>query len=223
MKAYLLSVAGLGVGGAAYFGTDGPDYDRIVSRSPDSVYAAFSALAQEGTVTRSTSEEGVTLSVTIRVEKQRGEAIHYEILLDNRPVVTADLGFEAAGEDGRQTRMTAELELDEFELGSAFQTEAGVALSMVPEGFIDLQFANLMDDMVGDIEAGRPLPPLGLDRAKVRRAADSENVAVRRMEAQRAQRAASEPMTRPVPMVDPNRAARNNGVADSTSSNGWAR
>ena len=50
MRGFLLSVAGLGVGGAAWVGMDGPDFDRTINRSPAAVYAAYSALSQEGTV-----------------------------------------------------------------------------------------------------------------------------------------------------------------------------
>ena len=47
MKGMLLTVAGLGVGGAAWFGMDGPDFDRMIERRPIEVYAAFSRLAPE--------------------------------------------------------------------------------------------------------------------------------------------------------------------------------
>ena len=130
---------------------------------PQAVYAAFSALGPEG-VTTVTSADGIDRKVSTRISKTRGEAIRYEILLDDRPVVTADLAF-APADEGRATRMTAELDIDAFELGSAYQTEAGVALSLVPDSFIDARFAEFMEDMARDIEAGRPLPPLRADRA----------------------------------------------------------
>ncbi|HYI64950.1 MAG TPA: hypothetical protein VEW71_08705 [Allosphingosinicella sp.] len=228
MKGLFVAVAGLGVGGAAYFGIDGPDFDRVVDRRPIEVYAAFSALAPEGTRTHGPSGE-VAKSVTLRVAKQRGEAITYEILFDNRPVVTAELNFEAAGEDGRQTRMTAELELDEYELGSAFETEGGIALSMVPEGFVDMQFANFMDDMARDVEAGRPLAPLGLNSAGLRRHNPDANVHARRRNAEEARQSAARPMSRARPMVDPNRAAETyrNGASARMDppdpAGGWGR
>lgn len=224
MKGLIVSVAGLGLGGAAYFGTDGPDFDEVVNKRPNEVYSAFSALAPEGTITQPASD-AMDRAMTLRVTKESGESIRYEILFDDRPVVTADLAFEAGGEGGQGTRMTAELELDEFELGSAFETEAGVALSMVPETFVDMQFAGFIRDMVRDVEAGRPLPPLGLDRAGVRRH-ESGTSAERRYEQERARRAAAAPMSRPVPMVDPNKAAENyrNGVSDEMGrADGWGR
>lgn len=227
MKGVLFTVAGLGIGGAAYFGIDGPDFDRVIDRRPIEVYAAFSALAPEGTRSQGPSDV-VDKRVTLRVAKQHGESITYEILFNDRPVVTAELNFEAAGEDGRQTRMTAELELDEYELGSAFETEAGIALSMVPEGLIDMQFANFMDDMARDVEAGRPLAPLGLNSAGLRRHNPDANVHVRRRGAEEARQSAARPMSRARPMVDPNRAAENyrNGTPERTGppeGGGWGR
>lgn len=217
MKGMIAAVAALGVGGAAYFNTDGPDFDRVVNKSPGQVYSAFSALAREGTVRGPQRNDMVDRQVSFRVSKARNESIRYEILFDDRPVVTADLTFAAAG-DGAQTRMTAELELDEYELGSAFETEAGVAMSLVPEVFIDTQFANFMDDMVRDVEAGRPLPPLNLDRAGVRRAREATTAAGRRNEIEEQRREASAPTSSAEPMSDPARDARRyrdrNGISN---------
>jgi hypothetical protein len=147
--------------------------------------------------------------VSFRVDKVEGQTIHYEIQFDQRPVVEADLAFAAAGDDGRQTRMTTELDVDGFELGSAFQTEAGVALSLVPDRYIDAQFARFMDHMVDDIEAGRPLPPLGTRSMGVRAASSrmEADPRYRRARAEARQQAASRPMNDARPMVDPNRAA----------------
>ena len=79
---------------------------------------------------------------------------------------------------------------------------------MVPDGFIDQQFANFMEHRVADIEAGRPLPPLDLASSGMRQARrDGKSVAERRRIAERERRAAAAPMVRARPMVDPNRAA----------------
>jgi hypothetical protein len=208
MKALMLGVTGLCAGGAAWYFSDGPDFDRVVKKSPAQVYAAFSRLAQQGTVTPP-GQQGPGPRISFRVDKVDGQSIHYEIQFDQRPVVEADLNFAAAGDDGRQTRMTAELDIDAFELGSAFQTEAGVALSMVPDRFIDAQFARFMDHMVDDIEAGRPLPPLGTRGMGVREASSrmETNPEFRRARAAAQQRDAARPMSDARPMVDPNRAA----------------
>lgn len=226
MKGALLVLGGLGVGGAAWFGMDSPDFDRVVDRRPIEVYAAFSRLAPEGTVTEPRSD-AIDKQVSLRVVKQRGESLTYEILFDDRPVVTAELGFAPAGEGGRQTRMTAELEIDEYELGSAFENESGVALSLIPEALIDMQFANFMDDMVRDVEAGRPLPPLNLTNAGIRKHNPEANVSMRRANAEEARREASRPVASARPMVDPGRVAerhRNARPSDRIGEpGGWGR
>jgi hypothetical protein len=219
MKGLIFAVSGLGVGGAAFFGADGPDFDQVVNKSPAQVYAAFSALAQEGTITPPRSDE-IDRQVSFRVTKTSGEEIHYEVLFDNDPVVTADLTFEAAGEAAQQTRLTAELDIDAYSLGSAFETEAGLALAMVPDSVIDTQFAAMMNDMVKDVEAGRPLPPLALNRAGVRRQEAGATLAQRRSSAERARREAVRPM------IDPNRAAANyrrGRPAEDGEPGGWGR
>ncbi|HKR25768.1 MAG TPA: hypothetical protein VJS15_10945 [Allosphingosinicella sp.] len=226
MKGMLLTVAGLGVGGAAWFGMDGPDFDRLVERRPIEVYAAFSRLAPEGIVTQPRSD-AVDRRVSLRVAKTLGESLTYEILFDDRPVVTAELAFAPAGESGAQTRMTAELEIDEYELGSAFETDGGVALSLIPERLIDMQFANFMDDMVRDVEAGRPLPPLNLSSAGVRRHNPEANVEDRRANAEHARQEASRPNASARPMMDPSRAAERhrNGTPSNEMGRpgGWGR
>jgi hypothetical protein len=212
MKGMLVAMAGLGIGGAAYAGADSPDFDQQVRMSRAEVYAAFSALAPEGTVTAPDSEE-VGKQVSIRVTKETGDSIRYEILFDNDAVVTAELSFEATGD--QQSRLTAELDIDAYQLGSAFETNAGMALAMVPESFIDAQFAQMIGEMVKEVEAGRSLQSLGLHSAGLRRGSGSASIDERRGEAEEARRAAVAPMTsgRPMvstaPMTNPNRAAEN--------------
>jgi hypothetical protein len=94
---------------------------------------------------------------------------------------------------------------------------------MVPERLIDMQFANFMEDMVRDVEAGRPLPPLDLNRARVRRASASADPSVRRYRAEAERRAAVRPMSDARPMVDPNRAAEAYRNGESNPSGGWGR
>lgn len=218
MKTVLFAVAGLGVGGAAYVGADAPDFDGMVRMSRPQVYAAFSTLAPEGITTAPATDE-LGHKVSIRVRKENGESLRYEILFDDDPVVTADLNFEEAGD--AQTRLTAELDINAYKLGSSFQMEAGLGLAMVPDSVIDEQFAELMREMVGQIETGRPLQALGLERAGVRRQNEGESLSERRSEAARARRAAVAPMTRAEPTVDPNRAAEN--YLSGEGAGGWGR
>ncbi|MEA3050500.1 MAG: hypothetical protein QOG84_2336 [Sphingomonadales bacterium] len=207
MKAALCAVSVLGAGGIYLLaGTPGPDFDRVVNKPPMTVYAAFSALGPAGTISEDPTGN-TPHRMTRRVEKTAGREIHYEILLDDRPVVDVDLHF-APGPDNRGTRLTAEFDLDAYALGSVYETEAGIALSMVPEGYIDQQFASFMNHRVADIEAGRPLPPFDLASSGVRHARPTgSSVAERRHIAERERREAAAPMVRATPMVDPNRVA----------------
>jgi len=207
MRALLLGVAALSVGGTAFWaGSAGPDFDRQIKRPPSEVYAAFSALAPAGDVTQP-GDRGAP-SVTRRIVKVPGQSIQLEYLFDNRPVLDVELNFEP-GAEGRGTRLTAEFDIDAYELGSAYETDAGIALSMVPQSYLDAQFASFMDDMADDIEAGRPLPPIDLHRSGVQpKRSTPASLEGRRSEARRDQRAASAPMVRPRPMVDPDAAAQ---------------
>ena len=207
MKAAYCALSALGAGGIYFLaGSPGPDFDRMVNKPPMTVYAAFSALGQEGTTTIGPTAE-TPHRMTRRIEKTLGREIHYQLLLDDRPVIDADLHFEPGPED-KGTRLTAEFDLDAYALGSAYETEAGIALSMVPEGYIDRQFASFMNHRVADIEAGRPLPPLDLASSGMRQARPTgSSVAERRRIAERERRAAAAPMVRATPMVDPDRVA----------------
>ena len=205
MKGMFVSMAGLGVGGAAIFGTmDSPDFERRINRSPTAVYSAFSAAMPSGSVGEAASD-GMP-AMMMRTVKQEGRSITFELLFDDRPAVTAELNFEPADDTGTATRMTAEVDINAYAIGSAFETEAGMALSLVPDSYVDARFADMMNEMVDEIEAGRALGPLGADRVGVRRR-DSADVGDRRADARRAQREAVRPMSQATPMVDPNAAA----------------
>ncbi|MBV9883433.1 MAG: hypothetical protein JO276_10535 [Sphingomonadaceae bacterium] len=213
MKAALCGMSLLGAGGVYFLaGSPGPDFDKVVNKPQATVYAAFSALGQAGTIS-----EGPTSSsphrITRRIEKVPNSELHYQILLDDRPVVDADLHF-APGPDNHGTRLTAEFDLDAYALGAGYETDAGIALSMVPEGFIDQQFAAFMNHRVADIEAGRPLPPLDFASAGVRPRPTGNSLAERRSIAEHERRAASAPSVRARPMVDPNRVAREHMAED---------
>jgi hypothetical protein len=207
MKAALCGMSLFGAGGIYMLaGSAGPDFDGLVNKPPMTVYAAFSALGQEGTISQGPTAD-MPHRMTRRIEKTSGREIHYEILLDDHPVIDADLHFEP-GPDNKGTHLTAEFDLDAYALGSAYETRAGVALSMVPEGFIDQQFASFMTHRVADIEAGRPLPPLDLAVSGMRHARTTgSSVAERRSIAEQERRAAAAPMVRARPMVDPDSVA----------------
>jgi hypothetical protein len=207
MRSILFGLAALGTGGAAWWaGSPGPDFDRFIDRPPINVYAAFSALGQEGSVTEPASDG--TPRMTRRVTKVTGESIKLELLVDDRTVMEAELNF-APGPDGHGTRLTGEFDLNAYALGASFETEAGVALSLVPDSYFDNQFAQVMEEMAEDVEAGRPLEPLGLASAGVRRPRSSPtSVEDRRAQIRSEQRQASAPSVRARPMVNPNQVAR---------------
>ena len=203
MKNFMIGIAGLGVGGAAWYGMDSPDFDRTIAKSPTAVYSAFAGVSNEGTV-RAPRDNELGRDVAMRTTKERGKSLRYEILLDNSPVLTVDVNFAAVGDN--QTRVTAELDVDAAEIGSAFDADAGIALALVPDSFIDMQFAAFMEDLAKDVEAGRPLPPLRAAQAAFRRRAQME-AAQSHVSNGRNRREAVRPMTDARPMVDPNAAA----------------
>lgn len=223
MKSLILGMAGLCAGGTAWYMSDSPDFDRIVKRPPAQVYAAFSRLARQGSVTPpGQPDEEPRLS--FRVDKVEGRSIHYEVRVDQRPAVEVDLTFAAAGEDGRQTRLTAELDLDTAALGNEFHTEGGVALALLQGRVVDGEFARFMNHLADELEAGRPLPPLTARALGVREASARVEFdpRMRRARAEAERRAAARPMSNARPMVDPDRAAEhylNGGDRDG----GWGR
>ena len=98
MRSIMFGMAACATGGAAWWaGSPGPDFDRFIDRPPISVYAAFSALGNEGTVTEPAS--GDTPSMTRRITKIGGQSIKLELLLEDRPVMEVELNF-APGPDG---------------------------------------------------------------------------------------------------------------------------
>src|SRR3954465_11904290 len=106
MKAALCGMSLFGAGGIYMLaGTAGPDFDRIVNKPPMTVYAAFSALGPEGTINEGPTRNN-PLPMPPRIEKVPGRELHYQILLDDRPVIDADLHF-APGPDNKGTRLTA--------------------------------------------------------------------------------------------------------------------
>lgn len=208
MRTIMFGMAACATGGAAWWaGSPGPDFDRFIDRPPINVYAAFSALGNEGTTSEPAS--GDTPSVTRRITKVMGESIKLEMLLDDRVVMEAELNF-TPGPDGHGTRVTGEFDVNASAVGSAFETEAGVALALVPDSYFDNQFAQLMDEMADDVAAGRPLDPLGLADAGVRRQGLStpSSVEGRRAQIRSQQHKASAPTQRARPMVNPNQVAR---------------
>ena len=113
MKAAFCGLSALSACGVYMLaGSAGPDFDRVVKREPMAVYAAFSALGPEGSITYGPTSDSPH-RITRRIEKTHGEEIHYEILVDDRPVIDATLNFEP-GPENTGTRLTAEYDLDAY-------------------------------------------------------------------------------------------------------------
>lgn len=208
MKGLAFTTIGVCAGGAALFaGADSPDFDRVIHRPPHAVYAAFSSLGPEGTSGAMAGD--FPEEMTAQIEKERDRSIRYALLVRDNPVLEIELNFEPAG-DGSSTRMTAELDIDKLALGQLAATETGVALALVPDSFFDSRFAEMMEEMAKDVEAGRSPGSFGARSAGVewRRSGSATSVESRRAQAEGQRRRAAEPMVRPEPMVDPNRAAR---------------
>ena len=221
MRSIMFGMAACATGGAAWWaGSAGPDFDRVINRPPINVYASFSALGNEGTVTEPAS--GEMPKVTRRITKVMGESLTLELLMDDRPVMEVELHF-TPGPEGRGTRLTGEFDVNASAIGSAFETPAGVALSLVPDAYFDNQFAQLMDEMADDVEAGRPLDPLGMASAGVRRQqplSSSASVEGRRAQMRTQQHRASAPSQRAGPMVDPDSVARAHVRSNGSTSPG---
>ena len=224
MRTIMFGMAACATGGAAWWaGSPGPDFDRVINRPPINVYAAFSALGNEGTVTE--PGNGDTPKVTRRITKVTGESLKLELLLDDRPVMEAELHF-TPGPGGQGTRLTGEFDVNASAVGSAFETPAGVALSLVPDSYFDNQFAQLMDEMADDVEAGRRLDPLGMASAGVRRQqplSSSASVEGRRAQMRSQQYQASAPSQRARPMVNPDSVARQHVRSNGSTPPGSSR
>jgi len=229
VRLFLCSCAAVvGAGGYAVTGA-GPDFDRTIKRSPEAVYAAFSAVAPEARETLPRTADTPELVASIAKEPNR--EIRFEVLADGDEVVGVTLNFEPA-EGGAATRVTAELDIDQRQMRTleAFGAAKGAILPPgdVPEPVIDMAFNHLMQEMVSDVEAGRPLD-FGGSSGRAWQSAGAPSRSEAREQAAMQQRQAVRPMNRPAPMVDPNQAARNylEGGASSPErmdgNDGWGR
>jgi hypothetical protein len=229
MRMFLCSCAAVvGAGGYAVTGA-APDFDRTINRSPEAVYAAFSAVAPE--VRETTPRTADTPELIASIEKEPNREIRLEVLADGDEVVGITVNFEPA-KDGAATRITAELDIDQRQMRSLHALAAGQGSMLppgnVPEAVIDMAFNHLMQEMVSDVEAGRALD-FGSSSGRAWESAGAPSPAAGSYEAREQQRRAARPMTRPAPMVDPNQAARDymrGGEGNGRSqegSGGWGR
>lgn len=206
MREIVLGICGVGaVGTAAVYGVggDGPnDYVATVAKPPSAVYAAFSSLGNAGE-TVIPGRDGHRL--VQRVVKVPNEQVKLELLLDDKPLLSAEVQL---GAEGTGTRVAAELDIDGEAL-TALMAEDGappMPSFALQEFLLDQVFARAMGEMVERIEEGKPLLSLAATRARWGR--DGEPGSPSRSGSTHSQRAAVAPSLDTRPAIDPNAAAR---------------
>ena len=225
MKAVMLGVVGVGgVGAAAYMGGgSGPnDFIGTVSKPPAAVYSAFSALGPEG-VTSIPSVDGWGARMVQRVTKVPNEKVKLELLVDDQPLLTAEV--QVAPGENNGTRLAAELDFDQAMLSRIMEEQGAPPMPgfAFQESLIDHVFARAMGEMVEQIESGEPLASLSATRAKW---GDSDrrgsSVVPQRPSGTWEQRSAVRPQINARPTMNPNQAAREHLAKDGApQGGGW--
>ena len=178
MKGAMLGGVGVcGIGAAVVGGGgSGPnDFVAVVSKPPSAVYAAFSDLGPAGDKSEFVPKRnGGSGKLTKRVVRVPNENVRFEFLIDEQPLLTAEVQLAA---EGSGTRMAAEIDFDDQLLGRIME-ESGAEFPAVPsfvfqEFLIDQVFAQAMKDVVERIEKGQPL--LSLTDAHERWGRESSN------------------------------------------------
>ena len=221
---------GVGAAGtAAYVGTSGngmpDDFVGIVHKSPDKVYAAFAALGPEGVVTMPTSS-GWGSRIVQRIVKVPNEQVKIEISIDDQPLLTAEVQMRPA--EGDATQLAAEFDVDLALLmrlaGDDAAGAAALPIMALPDGMIDQAFAMTMEEMVRQIEEGKPLTSLAETGTRWGSAPSQRpGRAAVRADANWSAPDRVRPQADARPAVDPNEAARTHVSAQSQQSGGWGR
>lgn len=160
-----VGVAGLGA--AVVGGGGGPnDFVGIVTKPPSAVYAAFSDLGPAGENSISLPDKrGWARKLTQRVVKIPNEQVKLELLVDDEPLITAEVQLNA---EGAGTRIAAELDVNDRMLNELAK-EAGappMPTFAFQDFLIDQVFAQAMGEMVERIETGKPLLSLADTHAR---------------------------------------------------------
>lgn len=151
----------VGVIGAALTGGAGgtDDYGGVVKQSPQTVYAAFAALGGEGV--EAVPIAGLPLSVTQRITKVPNEQVRLEVMVEGDVLLTADIHL-APAEGGQATQVDAELDVVQAPFERVIEARGGrVPSGVLDHARIDNMFRSAMTDMMAEVEAGRPLRPIG--------------------------------------------------------------
>jgi hypothetical protein len=202
----LFGMGALGLGGLAVTGggIGGPDAEAVVWKPRQEVYAAVSQMAQEGERFPIASAEAPPVS--LKVEKEPGEAVRYKVIHEGQVLAQLEFGMEDV-QSGAGTRLTAGLDFDRAALRTMLGEDAA-DLPPIPESMIRLGLRQAVAEMAMAIEAGRPLPSL-TDMELANWTPDLPGPREHAAAARVRQQALTQPMATTEPMVDPNEAARN--------------
>jgi hypothetical protein len=210
VKAIMLGVAGVGgVGAAAYMGTGGGPDDFIghVNKSPQAVYAAFSALGPAGEISLP-GARGWGSGVKQRIVKVANEQIKIEVEINGETLVSAEVQLSPEG-DG--TRIAAELDFNSAAMNELVKEAGGppVPTFAFEEYLLDQAFAHAMREAVERIEEGKPLLSLAATRARWGSDSSSRgSTSGTRSSGTWEQRQAVRPQMDARPTLNPNAAAR---------------
>lgn len=206
----MLGVAGIGgVGAAAYVGSGGGPDDFVghVNKSPQAVYAAFSALGPEGEISVP-GQGGWGSTVKRRIVKVTNEQVKIEVEVKGEVLVSAEVQIAPEG-DG--TRLAAEIDFNTAAMNDLMREEGGptVPRQIFEEYMLDQAFAQAMQEAVSRIEEGKPLVSLAATGA--RWGSDGSTHGSRPSGSRGGswqQRQAVRPQLEARPAIDPNAAAR---------------
>lgn len=221
MKGIVMGVVGLGgVGAAAYVGTGtgGPDdFIAHVNKSPQAVYAAFSALGPEGEIALP-GEKGWGSRVRQRITKTANEEVKLVVEVDGKELISAEVEMTPEG-DG--TRIAAEFDFDEQAMNALIREAGAEGLPSMAfeEWMMDQAFAEVMKGAVSRIEEGKPL--LSLYETRARWGRDSSTPASGRTSGTRVsetweQRQRTRPQLDARPALNPNEATREHSRGRNT-------
>jgi len=162
----MLGVVGVGgVGAATYMGSGGPDdFIGHVNKSPQAVYAAFSALGPEGEISVP-GRGGWGSRAKQRIVKVANQQVKIELEIDGEILATAEVQVSPEG-DG--TRLAAEIDFNKSAMNDLLQEAGGepIPTFAFEDYLLDQVFAQAMQEMVSRIEEGKPLLSLAATRSR---------------------------------------------------------
>lgn len=157
-KTMVFGLAAAGIGGIAMTaGYGGHDAQQMVAKPPAEVYAAISAMAEEGV--RESDPTSDLPMMTLTVTKEQGSAVHYVLTLEGKQLASLDLEV-APAKGGAASQLSADLELDQRAL-ARLGTPEGDGFIPLPDPIVNIGVAKMLGEMAAEIEAGNPLPAFG--------------------------------------------------------------